>query len=115
MILPLSPDRARVLRWCDRNVTADTVAIWSPEDKQTLAGLVADGLALPIGTRYEITPRGDQALRLDAADRSAPAPFIKKWPVLPIETASYGLDALDHLTPEDHNPLPDFPPGDPDL
>lgn len=60
--LTLSPRRARVLRWCERHIDVDTVAVWSPEDKQTLAALVADGLARPTGARYELTADGVTAL-----------------------------------------------------
>lgn len=85
--LHVSPHRARVLRWCERQVEADTVAIWSPEDKQVLAGLVADGLALPTGTRYELTPDGRKALRFPStaptdsvvAEILGPMPTEAQW------------------------------------
>lgn len=60
--LTLSPRRAAVLRWAEREVSSDLVAVWSPEDKQTLAGMVADGLILPTGSRYLLTEDGRMAL-----------------------------------------------------
>ena len=99
--LTLSPRRARVLRWCERNVDSDLVAVWSPEDKQTLAGLVMDGLAMPTGSRYQLTPDGAKALRSEA------------FRVTP--TAWYAPGFPGVILTDQSGPVIDFPPGDPDL
>lgn len=65
--LTLSPRRLAVLRWAERGVGSDLVAVWGPEDKQTLAAMVLDGLISPDGSRFVLTEDGARALRLGAA------------------------------------------------
>lgn len=91
--LTLSPRRAAVLRWAEREVSSDLVAVWSPEDKQTLAGMVADGLVMPTGARYLLTPDGAKALLSDPASYFPPITRL----YLTTDVAA------------------DFPPSDPDL
>lgn len=96
----LSPRRTRVLRWCDRQVDTDLVAIWSPEDKQTLMGLVADGLAQALGSRYALTFDGRRALHEPHQEPSPEEP-------LPFPTEPQ-LDAMMAAL------TPDYPPSDPE-
>lgn len=98
--LTLSPRRLRVLRWCDRQVDTDLVAIWSPEDKQTLMGLVADGLAQAVGSRYLLTFDGRRALH---EPHQEPSP--EEVAQFPTETEWDAI--MGHLTP-------DYPPSNPE-
>lgn len=99
--LALSGPRARILRWCERRIDTDLVAVWSPEDKQTLAGLVMDGLVMPTGSRYQLTPDGVMALQhpdLSLHDPHTVLPTEAQWDAM-MEAAA---------------PTTDYPPGDPD-
>lgn len=100
--LTLSPRRARVLRWCERKVDADLVAVWGPEDKQTLAALVMDGLVMPTGSRFELTPDGVRALQ--APVQETPLLLCREIPPL---TESQWDAIMD-------TPAPDFPPANPE-
>lgn len=105
--LTLSPRRARVLRWCERKVDADLVAVWGPEDKQTLAALVMDGLVMPTGSRYELTPDGVRALQAPIAIPKWNASLGGKFNDLPPGVRQSWAEGDWDLTP-------DFPPSSPE-
>lgn len=93
--LTLSPRRTRVLRWCERQVDADLVALWAPEDKQTLTALVTDGLAQAVGNRYLLTFDGRRALHAEPQE-PPPFPTEPQWDAM--------MAAL----------TPDYPPSNPE-